>query len=1241
MKCLNLKDPRVANLVSRYGEVMTSKILDGYGKMGFPTDAEADNLYQTLSKPDFSLSIQPVSSDISEIKRVLMNPNVTSSTNFSPEKRKFEIKNALLSNFDKNGNFRYSYYGKKYTVNKDASPSAINEIVEEIYRDMQNWEQNLKDKWVNFFSSGADTQMAAESFGKNAKGESLFDVDIIDRVKAIVNYNERAGDKITRLSKLGDIVPDAKVDNDFIGDDPLVVVHKSDSGHIELSIYDVTSRNLEPSKSSLLFERYMSTATQKQLNLRSLTSSEKGIRDFNLTLLAMQMRNANNKVRFRQISTLQINKQNIERGLDIKLTPSGVLGELDRFLNTKEGKKFLSEIPSKFATLLSNKRLLNIDYGQSYIELLKNEYRKSAMREGIPGYEEKALNNIADNLFSFISGNGNLQDIIAMLRARDKALSSLPDNSLNEFQKKEKLMISKTLMELTSPKMKSHNTMKDIKGVSFYTEIMSNISNPVIQWVAREYNSSGRKIVDAVFAHVKEHNKLLEDNINLAYFTRKGIRGNQFAAWTIDSSNERFERLWKYVDVKDGKTGKMVKAKSMMIHHDLNDPETKAKIASGQLTKLEVEYGAFAVKSIREYLIKGIEHQIIEKGNYKHYDENTPTGKLKIREMAETEYKRTWTDGMVPLMNKTVAARIFSGDFKGGFSKLVTQLANSNALLTETHSKEDEEGIENKFLYQLGSEVDSDSGPKMNIGNINNAERLGIIYNPVSKEWVLDSQEANDDVSTDLEMIIKYLSLVTERKIEYDKNFLPTLNNARTMLYEEKQQNAIDWLDAWKKRVIYAKSPKVGIDLPTPLGKTLSVDALLNATMKGTAFTTQTFNIPVGITSAAVNTFVTVATGIAQGMSGSHLYGPKELRQALAEIAKDPSKAEAIAQMYHVTEMNEHDMVNNLKYQKTKAKLYQSKTMNFWNYAGDYGARIHVMVAQMIKDGTWDAHIYNSKTGELKYDEKLDSRYYKNGKLTEEGKLLKESVRQGLIQDGAMTANDTENKKAYDNLEAVRIKDVGDQIMFSLDPANRSNLENYWLGRMFLQYKHYLTTKAGQIYSEAYGRDASGQRIVVKNEETGELEVQWQPEYFEGKYQTFVFALKELGSLKQKPTEFWVNLQPRQRANIVKLCTDVMLASIMFMMYSAFDDDDEYKYGGRNVPMTRFKKIWTNTNRDLINDISPAFWLETMKTPFASVSIIHQLGTSVYALMNADITKAAKTPYPGKSTVELIKETFE
>ena len=1242
MSCLNLSDINVAVLAQTYGEVMASMILDAHSVKSdvikFPTPQEAADLYQQIKQKvaGSSFSISNPLTSVNVIENVLMNPSIVSSSNYSPEAYKSKIKTGILTNSD-NTNYIYNVAGKTYKVPKTSSEEVINKKVEEIYNDINEWDTTLKEKWVNFITEGDFTKGTAY-FGPNQRGESLFNKDIIERATSIIDFSKEAGDQIMLLSQVQEKFPDIIIDADIIGKDPIVVVHKTeDSQFIELSIFDVTGKTLNPNKTTLLFDRFMSTNKLVQNGISTLTASEKGIRDFNLMLMAMSMRNANSKIRFRKLSTMQIAQSKLDVGKDIEMTPSGILAEMETFLKTDSGKEFLDKIPEKFKKLLSDKKLLKLDYGQSYLWLLKNHFRANSIRQDIPHWDESNLTNLADKLGNFLAGGDNLLSVVDLLKERSKQINKIPDSKKNEYQKREAYMLAKGIQEITSPKVTEHSTVRDMTKVGVFTETPQNVGIDAVQNLIAVRARAGKKIVRSMVEFMAVHDPLFNNTINTVWNNEN--QGNRFLDATTDTSNAKFKRLRRYVEVRD-QDGTKSLVKSMMIHYNINDPETQKAMKEDGLTKEEVEYGKFIVETIKETFIKGLIHDRITNRNFDFTDAYTPHGQAKLRDLAIDDYKNLWVDGMIPLMQKTVAAKLFSGDFKGSFFKMMTELQNANAVLEQTHNAEDEKSIENKFMYQLGSEVTADGGPGMNLGSLNNAQRMGIEYDPISKSWTLKDKAKNDDISDDLEMITKYLMLSTLRKIEYDNNVIPAINDTRTILREEKLPNADLWLGHYVDRVVFNKSPKTGINFDIGIHN-VSVDAILSAAMKGSTLATMTFNLPVGITSLAVNSFNTIAMGIAQKLAGSHLYGIGELQLAMEEMIKNPRKCEAIMQKYGITEMSERDVIENRKHQKARRMIWQSKLFNFFNYASDYYGRMHVMTAQMIKDGTWEAEVYDEKTGLCTYDETKDARLYKKGVLTPEGKAIKKGIRSGLLLDGSMTEADTKLNYAYDHKSSKILADVGNQVIMAMQPDEASNLGNFWLGRLFLQYKKYLETKAGQMYTRPYQRHESGQWTAVKNEETGELEPQFKPEYFEGKYQTLTLAIKELATLKQKPSEFWVNLQPRQKANIYKLCIDVLLATALFAMYNMadFDDDDEYTYKGRAVPMMRFKRIWQNTYKDLVNDMSPGFYIQTFKNPIALVSIVESYGSAAVALMSADFKKAYKVaPLPLKSTVQLLNQ---
>ena len=311
---------------------------------------------------------------------------------------------------------------------------------------------------------------------------------------------------------------------------------------------------------------------------------------------------------------------------------------------------------------------------------------------------------------------------------------------------------------------------------------------------------------------VKPHDKLVETNINDIFFAR--YPEERFKKWFVDNSNKRFERLRKKIKVLDDK-GNEYMAKTMMIHFDENDIETKDAIRKGDITKEEVAYGKFIVDAFKNQMILNLEHEIISKRNYNFLNERTEEGKAEIRKRAEEEYNKLWVDGMMPIMHKSVSAKLFSGDIKGGTKKLMKQLQNANALLDETpKSPEEQDDIVNKFMFQLGSEIDTEnkSNAKNNIGNLGNASKLGITYNPYSKEWTMLDSNRNEDISDDFDQLL-------------EQGWLPWDNiwfQARSVRYKLSEMNFHKKTKKLSKKIRYEigqlTEEEVEQQLPKPVG---------------------------------------------------------------------------------------------------------------------------------------------------------------------------------------------------------------------------------------------------------------------------------------------------------------------------------------------------------------------------------------------------------------------------------------
>lgn len=173
----------------------------------------------------------------------------------------------------------------------------------------------------------------------------------------------------------------------------------------------------------------------------------------------------------------------------------------------------------------------------------------------------------------------------------------------------------------------------------------------------------------------------------------------------------------------------------------------------------------------------------------------------------------------------------------------------------------------------------------------------------------------------------------------------------------------------------------------------------------------------------------------------------------------------------------------------------------------DFYNRMTIFVAQMMHDGSWEAHSVDKKTNELIYNWKKDKRFAayandtegKNGKTEEwqKAKAMYYTVAQQLVREGARKKDGSLFKvgddlpKAYSNKESEAKKAVGDTMYGYYDSTKKSLMQSTMLGGLMMQMRTYWSAKKNQ-YLAPGGVKSQGKWVQAEQEilnpNTGQLE---------------------------------------------------------------------------------------------------------------------------------------------------------
>lgn len=1246
------------NMKSNYTESMlesTVKEVMSYGVWRSGAQGIEDNQFDMAPKEKVVLGAESIvptkqpgvssDNDIMAVRRILLNSSTVTGAEMSDVARKDNIYKAILNNRKADGSSEYDFYGEVIRIPVGSNLHYHVDMISAKYNELGSKTVNQIVEWVN---KGMDTEKVPFRTSFNGKTRySDFTIEEFNKHFAISN-----GDIAVRWSDIaGHPTPDgirniSTASNHLLkGYDPIVIIHNTANRGlpantpIEVSLFDVTSRSIK---------NYGAAKFLLDKSLPEFTANERGMRQFSLFLQAMNIMQSVPNIRIRRIGLLQPTFNNINSAYDVMADNEDLLARMKTFVESEKGKKITSKLPESVNKLLQDFNLYDKSFGQEYAWMLSNDYYSDKNNKYLPEGESKSRKALAEKLGNVIAGKGDRFELIKIMRHRqDKIRKKLGEKALED---KEYLWLAQNIRSLTDDTLGAVNmsntmeSIRDLNNISKMVELPQNTGNKIIDWVVATIDRNSRAVVDYTRDIHKQINPYIETVSKISLARNPSLAVSPFIA---DVSGKIYEKMLKK-DVVQDENGKSHEMYTGMIHWNENDADTKALLELGKrdavngITMKEVEAGKKFVEIIREQKIYQIMHELSQTGAYGDNMEDDYKNNKSLYDAAVAIYPERWTDGMIPLMNKSASRMFFEGKFKKGVKRWIETANDASAITPEVYEK---------TYGSMDTEIaagwlESQDGYYHGVGNPQvRGEMLGMRYNEVSQNWTVIDPSKKEELSTDLEIILTYMALTVQKKIRFENKVLPAVNDAKAILYTYKNQkggaamkNSLWFLDKWVNRVVHGQSEQINVQYADLVGNTM---------LKLSSFGALALNVPVAVTSGIYNTFSMIGHAISNSVPGQHLFSGNDLAWAMKTMSNPENdiKMYKLMDYFGIKDSSQRDVLHSPVHRKgIKKYAFQSHWFHWLNRITDIQARGMVMAAQMHKDGSWDAYSLD-QNGEVVYDETKDKQFYQNGVLTETGKILKQHIHQNNINDGWQDKNKSTLDRGYDYNTMRRLKEVGNMVIFGIDPVESPNTDSFLLIRFFTQFKKFIFTKAGQMWSQPYERMATGNYSV---DDKGN--VAWTPETFEGKLQSVFYAAKNIQELVKQPKEFWMDMTPRQRSNITKMGTDLLMFMIMYMAYSGVmeaggdDEKKKYKYYGKAVGGNRLMRSWKYAFMDLVNDLSPAYYIQTLKQPFAFVNQVSRAWDLVGATMTGDLSKMKSLStgvIPGATTATSLMEVAE
>jgi hypothetical protein len=431
-----------------------------------------------------------------------------------------------------------------------------------------------------------------------------------------------------------------------------------------------------------------------------------------------------------------------------------------------------------------------------------------------------------------------------------------------------------------------------------------------------------------------------------------------------------------------------------------------------------------------------------------------------------------------------------------------------------------------------------------------------------------------------------------------------------------------------------------------------NIDTIANSAISVTGFSAMLFNPYVALGSLLMNSFGALNTALTNGLVGNGLFNAGDLGSAVLSYGtvSGYKKINALMIKHFVFQTSEQDISNlNIYGSKAQRRLLSAHNTNIMNRLTDEAVRGVIMAAQMIHDGSWDAYSLN-ENDELVYDETKDKRFYENGKLTEDGAILREKIKEQLILEPIHSeAQQKQNKLVvgYTLAQGRKFKAISDRwVMGSMDSEQQAKLFSYTAGRMIGEFKRYLPDKILNWFNQTTEIQDLGDFKIVTGPD-GKKMAEWQAMQIKGVFTAFKDLVYMVSSQKRLSYQDWKNLPTSTKQSLVRASIDILMLGFIMaavMAYKGdFDDEEEKK--------KKKKSKWSDVNERYLRVLDSLGWDQVGGSP---VSLIKMYGgynaSGAIPSMNwawrmistiNDPVKMVEQVAPGRQAYDLIATPFE
>lgn len=1086
---------------------------------------------------------------------------------------------------------KFVFQGAEWTVR---DPSDLNRVIKDmVVPFVKAYDlRERKVRLVSVLNNSATPEEWLKNFSKvNARREEsqLYDQGVQDSFLDKLKYDRDPSAFYFLYSELKD--PETVVTNSlgntlrigssglkFIkglqGYDPIVkVIPKKGTSGSTVSFFDVTSSSFtyrSSDRKGKLFQSHTGRLSNTAVR-NSLTSSEGHVRGFMAGLAAAA--SIGDNVTIADIKAIQLTRNKVV---------SATVSMFDTVYNLKVMKErtpFFSRLPGDARANLEREGIERVLDQAASVHAYRSMIEERLLSSGMSGMDDTmipvsvsaAYRTLIDRIDGFHARQSGsylllregITDRIQFIRSARKRNDTESYSAENELETLEEMLLE---IDGFDKRFVLGKRFSETFLGQFKTS--HNLSDPAMQQMHAKMVDGQHEVSARSKIFQDQHKKVMNEFSKAIGWNKPdeliGGGWKKYDVLFVRSSTSPNDTGPKVYDQE----GKLIVANTGEMHWDKYDPRTAKLLRENKLTEAHLKYSNWLLDQIADMMTLQILHtQRMDTTSqfWKGIVFNEKAAMEWSRASAENRYPRGW----IPIVLKGLNEALSKGDFKGAGNAMLRRMENTSRIIDDEvlTAGELQAGMANNtFMGELFPSYGSGSETEhVSIGKDGRVMKLGLSQR-MDGDYTLVDEHVNSQVSHDPEHLANQFMVSGWRSIVHDRKTIPAYEAYMSVEGRQSDQNSSNA----SNMKLFADSLISGKQSGSPMRISgMNATTLSNAAYGFNSITRLALNVPVWFGNIIYNTTTSYRTAIANSIVGSDLFGVDHLSKAMKMssfdlISKEQRlKIKVLTESYKVFEMSEVDATRNYRRMVNDKAVWSSHIMHIGNWGGDFQIRAAVMIAQMLKDGSWEAHGVDTN-GNMTYDIKKDKRFYEGGKRVKNSEMIESAIRERLISDYLVDQKpEGPLARGYDTRMAkIFTYATNKYVIGGMDSLSQTAADNLWYIQPFLQFRRFLPDKLSNAFQPRMSTDLGGHWEIDK--ENGKEIAKWVPREAIGYVGAMLEAVGMVKQIATMPRSEWKSLDIAAKESLARFVADVAIALGALLMYEfatgGFGDDDDKQW---------------------------------------------------------------------------------